>query len=258
MISRERGDEEERVGLLLGPADPAAQLVQVGQSEPVGAVDDDGVDVGHVEAGLDDGGREQDLVLAGREVDVDVGELVAGHLAVGDGEPDAGQQALDPLGDREDRLDLVVDEEDLAAAADLAVDVVVDQAVGPRRDLGGDFHPARRRRVNLRDVAQAGERHVERARYRRGGQGQYVDRRAGRADALLLPDPELLFLVEDQQPEVAELDARAQQQVGADDDVDHAGLQAVHDLRFCRAGDVKRESISMRNGNRASRLLNVE
>src|SRR5206468_12460429 len=43
--------EEVRVGALAAAADPAAQLVQLGQAVHVGPVDDQGVGVGDVQAG---------------------------------------------------------------------------------------------------------------------------------------------------------------------------------------------------------------
>jgi hypothetical protein len=39
--------------------DPAAQLMQLRQAELVGAVDQDGVGGGYVDAGLDDGGAQR-------------------------------------------------------------------------------------------------------------------------------------------------------------------------------------------------------
>ena len=40
---------------MTGAPDAAAQLVEIGQAEAVGAVDDDGVGVGDVDAAFDDG-----------------------------------------------------------------------------------------------------------------------------------------------------------------------------------------------------------
>ncbi len=49
---------------MLVAADPAAELVQVGQAVLVGLVDEDRVDVGDVQAALDDRRRDQDVELA--------------------------------------------------------------------------------------------------------------------------------------------------------------------------------------------------
>ena len=53
------GCEQVGVGLVVAAADTPTKLVQLCQSEFVGAVDDDGVGVGDVDAGFDDGGTEQ-------------------------------------------------------------------------------------------------------------------------------------------------------------------------------------------------------
>src|ERR1035441_7694505 len=45
--------QQIRVGLVLVTANPAAQLIEVAQAKPVGAVDDDRVRVRNIEAALD-------------------------------------------------------------------------------------------------------------------------------------------------------------------------------------------------------------
>ena len=49
------GDEEVGVGLLSAASDPSAQLVQLRQAEEIRPIDDDGVGIGDIESGLDDG-----------------------------------------------------------------------------------------------------------------------------------------------------------------------------------------------------------
>ena len=62
-----RLEQQVRIGPVLVAADPAAKLVQVGQAVLVGLVDEDRVDVGDVQARLDDRGGDQDVVLAADE-----------------------------------------------------------------------------------------------------------------------------------------------------------------------------------------------
>ena len=52
---------------MLTTADAPAQLVQLGDPEPVGVDDDHDGGVGHVDPDLDDGGRDEDVDLAARE-----------------------------------------------------------------------------------------------------------------------------------------------------------------------------------------------
>jgi hypothetical protein len=73
-----------------------------------------------------------------------------------------------------------------------------------------------------RQLAHAGQRHLQRARDRRRGQRQHMDVGAQRLQPLLVGDAEMLLLVDDHQAEILELDRLAEQRVGADDDVDRA------------------------------------
>ena len=68
--------EEVGVGALAATADATAQLVQLAEAVLVGAVDDERVRVGDVEAGLDDRGRDEHVELALPEVDDDLLERV--------------------------------------------------------------------------------------------------------------------------------------------------------------------------------------
>ena len=54
-----RGHEEVGVGAAVGAADPAAELVELGEAVAVGAVHDEGVGARDVEAVLDDGGGHE-------------------------------------------------------------------------------------------------------------------------------------------------------------------------------------------------------
>ena len=78
------------VGLVLVAADAAAELVEIAQAEPVGAVDDDGVGVGNIEAALDDRGADEHVDLAFDEPVHDVFEFVFAHLAVADIDAECG------------------------------------------------------------------------------------------------------------------------------------------------------------------------
>ena len=80
LIRRER---EKRVGAGLGTADAAAQLIELGEAEHIGAVHDQRVGGRDVEARFHDRGREEHVVLAVVERGHDVVELARPHLAVG-------------------------------------------------------------------------------------------------------------------------------------------------------------------------------
>ena len=138
-----------------------------------------------------------------------------------------GHEPRDEIADRVDRLDAVVDEVHLAAALHLGADRARDHRRVELDDVGLDREAIARRRLDDRHVADAGERHVQRARNRRRRHRQHVDPLAQLLDALLVRDAEPLLLVDDEQPEIAELHVLRQQPVRADDDVDLAGGEIV-------------------------------
>ena len=114
-------------------------------------------------------------------------------------------------------------EEDLAAAIDLAQDRLANQRVVPVADGGADRQPLLRRRLDHAHVAHVDQRHMQRARDRRGGERQHVYLGAQLLEALFMRDAEALLLVDDQQAQIGEGDIFGEQAMRADDDVDLAG-----------------------------------
>ena len=78
------GEEEDGVGFFPGTADAAAELVEIGEAEAVGAVDEDGVGIWDVDAGLDDGGGEEYVGFVVYEGVHDGFQVLLVHLAVAD------------------------------------------------------------------------------------------------------------------------------------------------------------------------------
>ena len=70
---------------------------------------------------------------------------------------------------------------------------------------------------------------MERPRDRRRRQRQHVHRQLQRLEPLFVPDPEAMFLVHDQQPEILERHVPRQEPMGPDHDVDFAPRDAGHD-----------------------------
>ena len=81
-----------------------------------------------------------------------------------------------------------------------------------------------------------GERHLEGARDRAGGERQDVDALGHALDRLLVGDPEALLLVDDEEAELLERDVLRQQPVGADHDVDAPVGQPVDHRRAAGPG----------------------
>ena len=212
-------DEQVSLRGLVAAPDTAAQLVELRQAVVLGAVDQDRVGRGNVKPVLDDRRRQEEVRLAGEEPHHGLLELAFAHRPVGDGHPQRGDELLEVLLDAADGLDSVVHEEDLAAARDLRLDRLPDDFGLARHDLGLDREAVPRRRLDDREVSQAGEREMKRARDRRRRHREHVDRGLPLLQPLLLRDAEPLLLVHDEQAQIAEGDVLAEEAVGGDQDV---------------------------------------
>jgi hypothetical protein len=162
-------------------------------------------------------------------------ELLLGHLAVRDEEAKSRTQLLELLSRFVDRLDSVVEVERLAAARVLALESALDEllvVLAHRRTNGAT--PSRRR-LDDRDVAEPGERHMERARNRGGGEREDVDLEPERAQELLLRHPEALLLVENDEAEILRNHVAREDAMRADEDVDLALLELLQHARLVGA-----------------------
>ena len=218
------------VGPGLRPADAAADLVQLGQAEHVRPVHDQGVGRGDVQPAFDDRGREQDVVLALVEGGHHLLELGRRHLAVADDVLHLRHLGAQELLDVGQVLDARHDEVGLAAAILLAQQRLAQGDRVPGRDVGAHRQPVDRRGGDDRHLADPAQRHLQRARDRRGGQGQHVHVGAKLLELLLVLDPEVLLLVDDDQAQVLEADLLGQDGVGADHDLQLAVGQALAGL----------------------------
>ena len=221
------GIEQVGVGALARAPDAPADLVELAEAEPVGAVDDQRVGLRDVDARLDDRGRDEHVGVAAQEADHALLELLLVHLPVRDGEAQLRAQRAQPLRGLVDVLDAVVQEERLPAARVLALERVLDEVLVVLADVGLDRAAALGRRLDHGDVAQPGEAHLQRARDRRRAHRDHVDLELELAQQLLLLDAEALLLVDDDQAEVLRAHVAAEHAVGADQDVDLAVGEAL-------------------------------
>ncbi|CAB4849628.1 unannotated protein [freshwater metagenome] len=74
--------EEVRITALAATSDPAAQLVQLRQTERIGTIEDEGVGIGDVQAALDDRRRDENVEFLLPEVDDHLLERMLVHLSV--------------------------------------------------------------------------------------------------------------------------------------------------------------------------------
>ena len=218
-------NQQVRIGAAVGAAHASAQLVQLRQAVAVGAIDDDGVAQRNVEPVLDDGGGDQDVGLVPHEGQHHALQFALAHLAVADENARLGHHLANLVGDVVDALHAVVHEVHLPAALQLLLDGRANQLLVPGRHHRLDRHAVFGRRLDHAHVAQAEQRHVQRARNRRGRHGEHVHFLAKLLEPLLVAHAEALLLIDDDQAEVAELHVLRQQAVRADHDVDLAGLE---------------------------------
>ena len=90
-------DQQAQAGQA-APADPAAQLVELGDAEPVGVEEHHRGGVVDVDADLDDRGGDEDVDLAGREGPHGAVLVVGGQPAVEHGDPQPGERSGGELG----------------------------------------------------------------------------------------------------------------------------------------------------------------
>ncbi len=217
------------MGEQIGAPDSPADLVELGEPERVGPLDDQRVRLRDVEAGLDDRRRDEHVRVSAQEREHLLLELALAHLPVADGDSELGDELADAVGGHLDRLDPVVQVEGLAAALGLALEGALDELFVVLAHVRADRAAPFRRCLDDRDVAQAGERHVQRARDRRRGQREDVDLEPQRAQELLLGDAEALLLVDDHEAQLLRDHVAGEDSVRADQDVDLPGLEVGQD-----------------------------
>ena len=153
----------------------------------------------------------------------------------------ARRQLAHVLGGLVDRLHAVVQVEHLALAGQLLLDGDAHQVVAVLADVGADLVAAARRRLDDRDVADAAERHLQRARDGRGRQAHHVDLQLEVAQQLLLAHAEALLLVDDHQAEVLGMHVGGEQAVRADQHVELAGRELGEDAALLGGGAEARD-----------------
>ncbi len=220
-----RRHEQIAEGLARAAPYPASELMQLTEAEVLGTVDYDSVDIWHVDTALDDGRREKYVVVMGGEVDDSLLEFLGRHLSVGDHRARVGHKPPDHRLDIKQPLDAVVDEKYLTVARQLEIDSLAYNVVAQRGHRRDDRIAVGRRGVDRREVAGSHQRELKRSRYRCRTHGEGVDVDLHLFELFLDGDAEFLFLVDDEQTEILEFHAFADQFMGADNYIDLAGLE---------------------------------
>ena len=201
--------------------------MQVAEAKHVGIEDDDGVRVGHVEAVFDDGGADEYVEARFHEAQNQFLHFVAVHLAVARGDAGVWNESLQQAGHFAEVLDAVVDDVNLAAAAEFVGDGVAQALFVEADEVGVDRLAVGGRSGHDAQVPRRHQRELQGARYGRGRQRQGVDVGLEGFEFVFGVDSEFLFFVDDHQAKVLEFQVLAEDPVGSDEDVDFAVLQVV-------------------------------
>ena len=133
----------------------APQLMKLRETELIGPVNDDRVRGRNIDAGLNDRRAEKHVVVLLIELAHHALERVFRHLSVGDRDAGLGNQFEQPLVTRLDRVDIVMEEVDLAPALQLTENGFADQRVAFRPYKGLYSQPPLGRRRDHGEVPHA-------------------------------------------------------------------------------------------------------
>ena len=223
---------EVGVGVAGGPAYPAPELMELAQTEPVRVFDDQGIGVGDIQAGFDDGGTDQHIDLSFGHVGHHLAQCLLGHLAVGNADAKARDALLQGACALVDGLGAVVEVEYLAAPVHLPADGIIYDSGIVLHDKGLHRVPVGRGGLDGGHIPDAGQGHVQGPGDGSGGKGQHIHAFGDLFQPLLMGHAEALLFVHHQKPQILELDAFLQQLVGADDHIHTAASHILQCLRL--------------------------
>ena len=135
--------------------------MQLGQTESIRTINNQGIRVRNIQTGFHDGGTHQNVEIVVPKVNDDAFQLVLIELPVGNSNPRLGNKFLDMRGDRGDGVHAVVHVEDLAIAQELASDSGADLSVSMRADESENGLAFFGRGLKNRHLANAGNRHFQ-------------------------------------------------------------------------------------------------
>jgi len=241
--------EEEAEACGGAAADAAAELVELGEAEALGVLDDDHIRFGDIDADFDHGGGDEDFGNTGLKAFQGAVARRRIHLAVGEGDDVAeffaqrgvamnGGSGVKKLGFGDERADPV----DPAAAGDGAGDGGKNFfEVGEFVHGGGDGLSTRRFFGESGNVHFAPMGEQQGARDGGGGHHQKVGFGALGGEGQALIDAEAVLFVDDGQSEVLEFDVFLEDGVGADQQGDGAVGEAFENISPRFAFDVAGE-----------------
>ena len=125
-------------GLSVAPPDPTPHLVQIGQAEVLGLVDQNGIGIGDVQSVLHNGRADQHIEASFHEAQEQLFQFLSLHLTVPYGHPCIWYDPLDHARHFSDVLHPVVYEEDLSATFEFEGNGIPDPGLIKGDELGVD------------------------------------------------------------------------------------------------------------------------
>ncbi len=196
----------------------------------VGVFHNEGIGVGDIQAGFHDGGTHKDIIFAVPEALDGLLQHFLVHLAVRDDDASLRYQVTQLAGLLFNIRDLIVDEEGLTIAQQLAADGRGDLLVFIGTDVGQHGVAVFRRGKDGRHLANARHGHLQGARNRCSGHGEHVHAGFKSLDMFLVFHTKALLFVYDDETKVLPVHTGLQEAMRADDDIDAAIGQALKDV----------------------------
>ena len=214
----------------VGSSHPPAELVQLGKSHVLRFGNDQGVGVGDVQSGLNNGGGHENIDLAVHKLVHDPLQLSLIHLTVCVGKGGLRHQLFQPGGDICNVVDPVVDIIHLSAPGQFSADRLPDHLLIVFAYKGLDGQPVLRCLLQHAHIPDADEAHMKGPGNRGRRQRQHIHIFLQLLDFFLVGHAEPLLLIDDQQAQVLEGHIPREHSVGADDNIHCPLLQSCNGL----------------------------
>ena len=224
------GGNQVGVGLVVAATHPATKLVKLGQAKLVGAIDDDGVGAGHIDAGFDDGGAYQHVETTVIEVTHHRFQFSFAHLPMGNANAGIRDQLANVRCGFLHGVDIVVQVIHLPAAQQFTQQRFLDRSIVVLLHKGLHRQAFLRRCGDDGNITHAAHGHVQGTRNRGGGEGENVTLGAHLFQAFLVAHPEAVFFVDNNQAQIVEGHGFLEQLVGAHQNIHFAFLEPLQHL----------------------------
>ena len=217
---RQRWRQEVAKRFAIRATHAAAHLVEVAQSEMVGGINDNGVGVTDVDTILHDGGGDEYVVIVVGKAQNDFLQFGGGHLPMTDSHAGIGHIFLYQFFEVLKRRDAVSHDVSLSVPTHFEINGIGNYLVTKGVYLRLYRASVGRWRLDDAKVARAHQRELQGARNGCGRHGECVYIHFQLAEFLLDSNAKLLFLVDDEKPQVFEFHTFADEFVSAHKDID--------------------------------------